>query len=61
MNDEGRFRGIHYEELISPEAPGQRWELEWHDLGMNVTDFSFCVAEDAQILMEMIEDEYVLF
>lgn len=57
MREDGRFRGIHYEELISPEAPGQRWLLEWHDLGIDVTDFSFCVAEDAQILMEMRDNE----
>jgi hypothetical protein len=57
MRENGRFRGIHYEELISPEAPGQRWQLEWHDLGIDVTDFSFCVAEDTQILMEMRDNE----
>lgn len=56
MSSEETFRGIHMEELVSPEVYGDRWQLERNNLDIDATDFSFNVAEDALILMEMSSD-----
>lgn len=60
MSSNDTFRGVHYEELISPDDYKERWTLDIHDLDINATDFSFFAGEDAQILMEMGEDKLVL-
>jgi hypothetical protein len=50
---------IQYEEMVSPKHHPNRWTHKIHDLGLDVTDFSFWLAADLQILMEWQNNKWV--
>ncbi|KIM26193.1 hypothetical protein M408DRAFT_330752 [Serendipita vermifera MAFF 305830] len=52
---EGTFRGIHFEELVSPTTEGGRWTLDRKDTGVDASDLSFWLDADALYLIEPLD------
>lgn len=54
------FRGIRFTETIHPKmktpSGNGRWEKLNHDVGMDIQDFSFCIGNDLQILVEFVNN-----
>ncbi|PVG03788.1 hypothetical protein CPB86DRAFT_722648 [Serendipita vermifera] len=46
------FTGILYQELIPPGSGTKPWVLEWRDIGVVISDFSFWIGGDLQYLIE---------
>ncbi|CAG8763642.1 5599_t:CDS:1, partial [Acaulospora colombiana] len=52
----GLYRGVRYQENVSPQVKPNRWVKEWQDLGMDIIDFSFWTHANLQILIEPLEN-----
>ncbi len=49
---EGTFRGVYFEELVSPTVEGGRWSISREDTGVDASDLSFWLDADALYLIE---------
>jgi hypothetical protein len=51
---------LHFREIVSPYAPNSAWKLEHDNIGINYHEFSFSVGQDMLILMEFMDNKYVI-
>ena len=55
-SDNTGFRKLKFEELISPESEGGRWNFKIENLGMEAQEFSYWLDADALLLIESCDD-----
>jgi hypothetical protein len=46
------FQKLKFEEMISPDSEGGRWEFKTGNLGFEVQEFSYWLDVDALLLIE---------
>jgi hypothetical protein len=59
LKEHGYFKGLSFQEMVSPDAPNGVWKRKCDDLGIEGGDFSFWAEKDLLILTERINGGYV--